>query len=146
MNTEHVQDSAYWLLTQAAVRVRYNFARLAEKNYGLTGPQMHTLCLLDPTTPAAMNNLSCALSCDASNVTGIADRLVAQGYIIRQDSPADRRVKMLALTPKGVKLRAKIMAELDAAAPDGLSRLSNTELAQLKALLKKALTPPTQVA
>lgn len=141
MNTERVQDSTYWLLTQAAVRVRHNFARLAEKTYGLTGPQMQTLCLLDPAAPAAMNNLSCALSCDASNVTGIADRLVAQGYIIRQDSPADRRVKMLALTPKGIKLRATIMTDLDAMTPEGFSRLTDAELVQLKTLLKKALIP-----
>jgi len=141
MNTERVQDSAYWLLTQAAVRVRHDFARLAEKSYGLTGAQMQTLCLLDPAAPAAMNNLSCALSCDASNVTGIADRLVAQGYIIRQDSPADRRVKMLALTPKGAKLRATILNNLDVITPEGFSRLTAAELTQLKALLKKALAP-----
>ena len=140
-----MQDSAYWLLTQAAVRVRHDFARLAEKNYGLTGPQMQTLCLLDPTMPAAMNSLSCRLSCDASNVTGIADRLVAQGYIIRQDSPADRRVKMLALTPKGIELREKIIASLDVTTPDGFARLSPAELEQLQMLLKKALTPPAGV-
>ena len=139
MNTERVQDSAYWLLTQAAVRVRHDFARLAEKDYGLTGSQMQMLCSLDPAAPAAMNNLSCALSCDASNITGIADRLVAGGLIIRQDSPADRRVKMLALTPKGTQLRATIMANLDAIMPEGFSHLSDRELTQLKTLLKKAL-------
>jgi len=143
MNNDRMQDSAYWLLTQAAVRVRHDFARLAEKNYGLTGPQMQTLCLINPSAPAAMNNLSCQLSCDASNVTGIADRLVAQGYIIRQDSPSDRRVKMLALTPKGEKLRVKIMSDLDAITPEGFSRLTAQELSQLQALLKKALAPST---
>jgi DNA-binding MarR family transcriptional regulator len=143
MNNDRMQDSAYWLLTQAAVRVRHDFARLAEKSYGLTGPQMQTLCLIDPSAPAAMNNLSCQLSCDASNVTGIADRLVAQGYIIRQDSPSDRRVKMLALTRKGEKLRVKIMFDLDAITPEGFSRLTAQELSQLQALLKKALTSST---
>ena len=144
MITERVQDSAYWLLTQAAIRVRHDFARLAEKNYGLTGPQMQTLCLLDPAAPAAMNTLSCQLSCDASNVTGIADRLVAQGYIIRQDSPADRRVKMLALTPKGQKLRERIIADLSSATPDGFAALSPAELEQLQKLLLKALAPPAR--
>lgn len=143
MNNDRIQDSAYWLLTQAAVRVRHDFARLAEKSYGLTGAQMQTLCLINPSAPAAMNNLSCQLSCDASNVTGIADRLVAQGYIIRQDSPSDRRVKMLALTPKGEKLRVKIMSDLDAITPEGFSRLTAQELSQLQTLLKKALTPST---
>lgn len=142
MMMPRVQDSAYWLLTQAAVRVRHDFARLAEKNYGLTGPQMQTLCLIDPAAPAAMSTLSCQLSCDASNVTGIADRLASQGYIIRQDSPADRRVKMLALTPKGQTIRTRIIADLVAATPDGFSRLTTEELQQLQALLEKALVPP----
>lgn len=142
MNDQKMQESAYWLLTQVAIRARHGFARLAEKTYGLTGPQMQTLCLIDPTAPAAMNNLSCQLGCDASNVTGIADRLVAQGYIIRQDSPADRRIKMLALTPKGIKVRAQIATDLQAATPLGLATLTPTELEQLQHLLSKILLPP----
>ena len=141
MNETKVQENAYWLLTQAAIRTRHDFIRLAERNYGLTGPQMLTLCLLDPAAPAAMNTLSCQLSCDASNVTGIADRLVAQGYIIRQDSPADRRVKMLALTPKGIKLREKLLVDLEGMTPESFANLSPAELEQLQALLLKALRP-----
>lgn len=142
MNEEKAQENAYWLLIQVAIRARHDFARLAEKNYGLTGLQMQTLCLIDPAAPAAMNNLSCQLGCDASNVTGIADRLVAQGYLIRQDSPADRRVKMLALTPKGIKLRAQIITDLRATAPQGLAILTPQELEQLENLLSKVLRPP----
>lgn len=141
MKESKLQESTYWLLTQAAIRTRHDFARLAERNYGLSGAQMHTICLLDPAAPAAMNTLSCQLSCDASNVTGIADRLVAQGYIIRQDSPADRRVKMLALTPKGAALRKKIIEDLDATAPEVFAQLSPAERSQLQALLRKALQP-----
>jgi DNA-binding MarR family transcriptional regulator len=142
MNERTVQTNVYWLLTQAAMRARQDFARFAEKNYGLTGPQLYTLCVLDPATPAAMHSLSCQLSCDASNVTGMADRLVARGYLIRQDSPADRRVKMLALTPKGLKLRATILADLAATMPEGFTRLNADESATLTALLIKALAPP----
>lgn len=142
MNDQKMQESAYWLLTQVAIRARHDFARLAEKAYGLTGPQMQTLCLINPNAPAAMNTLSCQLGCDASNVTGIADRLVAQGYIIRQDSPADRRVKMLALTPKGIKVRARIGTDLQAAATLGLASLTPSELEQLQRLLSKILQPP----
>lgn len=141
MKEVKIQECPYWLLTQAGIRTRHDFARLAERNYGLTGPQMQTLCLLDPSSPSAMNTLSGQLSCDASNVTGIADRLVAQGYLMRQDSPTDRRVKMLALTPKGVKVRKKIIDDLEKIAPESLSRLTLAEREQLQALLYKALRP-----
>src|SRR4029079_10546887 len=42
---------------------------------GLTFVQAHALRLLDPEQPIPMSALAEKLFCDASNVTGIADRL-----------------------------------------------------------------------
>jgi DNA-binding MarR family transcriptional regulator len=88
-----------------------------------------------------MNKLSCQLACDASNVTGIADRLETQGLVSRKDDPADRRIKMIVLTDKGVTLRHKIMTELHTVAPDGIAKLSRQERDQFDALLAKTLLP-----
>src|SRR2546423_7707573 len=44
---------------------------------GLTFSQAHALRLLDPERPLPMSSLAERLFCDASNVTGIADRLEA---------------------------------------------------------------------
>ena len=46
---------------------------------GLTFAQAHALRLLDPDRPSPMSALAELLVCDASNVTGIADRLEARG-------------------------------------------------------------------
>ena len=43
---------------------------------------------------------------DASYVTTIADQLEERGLIERQPHPTDRRVKSLALTPEGLRLRS----------------------------------------
>ena len=48
-----------------------------------------------------MSGLAELLFCDASNVTGIADRLEARGLIERRSAGGDRRVKVLALTSAG---------------------------------------------
>jgi MarR family transcriptional regulator, organic hydroperoxide resistance regulator len=51
--------------------------------------------------PLSMGELADRLFCDASNVTGIVDRLEARGLVERQPDPDDRRVRRLVLTPTG---------------------------------------------
>jgi len=48
-----------------------------------------------------MGRVAETLHCDASNVTGIVDRLVAGQFITRQEGELDRRTKTLQLTAKG---------------------------------------------
>jgi MarR family transcriptional regulator, organic hydroperoxide resistance regulator len=74
--------------------------------FDLTLMQANVLHLLD--APLPMSTLAERLSCDASNVTGIVDRLEARGLIERRGAEADRRVKLLAVTRKGVALRRKL--------------------------------------
>ena len=51
--------------------------------------------------PLSMGELADRLFCDASNVTGIVDRLEARGLVERQADPDDRRVRRLVLTDAG---------------------------------------------
>ena len=73
--------------------------------FELSPVQCHVLHLLEPGRPVPMGQLAETLSCDASNVTGLVDRLEARGLIRRRSSSADRRVKVLELTPAGSRLR-----------------------------------------
>jgi DNA-binding MarR family transcriptional regulator len=59
-----------------------------------------------------MSVLADTLICDASNVTGIVDKLETRGLIVRQSAENDRRIKMLAITPKGRELRQRLCARL----------------------------------
>src|SRR5215831_13644822 len=52
--------------------------------FDLTAMQGHTLRMLDPDRPVAMSALAGSLTCDASNVTGIVDKLESRGLIARQ--------------------------------------------------------------
>ena len=84
---------------------------------GLSQVQCHVLHLIEPGRPVPMSRLAEVLSCDASNVTGLVDRLEARGLLARRPSPGDRRVKVLALTPPGIA-----PARRDAAPHDRRSR------------------------
>jgi len=103
---------------------------------GLTFTQAHVLRLLDPERPLPMSALAGLLVCDASNVTGIADRLEARGLVERR-SGADRRVKTLALTPTGVELRARVY-ELMSRPPDAILALSAADQRTLRDILRRA--------
>ncbi len=54
--------------------------------------------------PLSMGELADRLFCDASNVTGIVDRLESRGLVERQPDPDDRRVRRLVLTADGQAL------------------------------------------
>ena len=96
---------AWQLLVRFAFSQRANLPALAAE-LELSPAQCHLLNLIEPESGLPMGQLAGALSCDASNVTGLVDRLESRGLVERRPSPADRRVKVLRLTPLGAKLRA----------------------------------------
>jgi DNA-binding MarR family transcriptional regulator len=104
----------------------------------LTEPQCHLLRLLEPGRATSMRCLAEALGCDASNITGIVDRLEARGLVERRACTRDRRVKELALTPAGAALRARVLQRLSEP-PAPIARLSSEDQRALCAILRKAL-------
>jgi DNA-binding MarR family transcriptional regulator len=108
-----------------------------QAEYGLKPPQFFALQALDQPVP--MSSVANILRCDRSAVTWITDRLEERGYVERRADPSDRRVKLLALTEDGVRVREEIRRRL-AVPPDALlSRLSRAEQKELRDLLRKAL-------
>ena len=103
------------------------------EEFGLTAMQGHTLRLLDPDRPVAMSALADHLVCDASNVTGIVDKLESRGLIARQGAGHDRRVKMLAVTEKGRAMQERISSRMlePPAAVAALSPVARRQLAEV---------------
>ena len=66
--------------------------------FDLSPMQAHVLRLLEPGRPVPMRSLARSLRCDASNVTGIIDRLEDRGLVLRAALKTDRRVKMLVVS------------------------------------------------
>src|ERR1700682_1824589 len=75
----------------------------------LSPAQCHVLHLIEPGRPVPMGRLAETLACDASNVTGLVDRLESRGLVRRRPSSEDRRVKVLDLTETGARLRAQLL-------------------------------------
>jgi DNA-binding MarR family transcriptional regulator len=97
---------------------------------------MNALLFLQPGQPCSMRTLADAWKCDASNVTWLVDRLEEHGLAERRPHPSDRRVRTVALTRKGTRMRAQIESKLHEA-PATFHDLTPTELATLNRILHK---------
>lgn len=120
-------------LAQAAAGYYRAFARVADER-GLTLMQGKMLSLL--RQPMAMRHLAELLACDASNVTGIVDRLEARELVRREVDPADRRIKNVLLTELGEQTVRQIRAELMSSLT-GLEQLGEDERAVFQQLLAR---------
>ena len=113
--------------------------RMATLNQlGLAPMQSMALMQLRPGEPMPMSALATALMCDNSNVTGIVDRLEAQGLVERRPAAHDRRVKTLVVTPKGGELRGEVERRMSVPPPP-LAELSDEDAAALLDILTRAL-------
>lgn len=128
---------AWQLLVQFSFTQRASLPALAAE-LELSPAQCHLLNLIKPDRPMPMGRLAGALSCDASNVTGLVDRLESRGLIQRRASDEDRRVKVLSLTPLGARLRAALLERMTAP-PANLERLSAEERRALVRLLRRLI-------
>ncbi|MCX4803754.1 MarR family winged helix-turn-helix transcriptional regulator [Streptomyces sp. NPDC058682] len=104
----------------------------AAAQHGLTSTQARVLAQLDGPVP--MRGLATLLVCDASNVTGIVDRLEARELVRREPDPADRRVKNVVATDAGREVIRRVREEMQAV-HGALDTLDEAESATLYALL-----------
>jgi DNA-binding MarR family transcriptional regulator len=110
--------------------------------HGLNPGAMNALLFLQPGEPCSMRTLADAWKCDASNVTWLIDRLEEHGLAERRPHPTDRRVRTVALTRKGTRVRAQIESKLYEA-PASMRKLSTSDLEALNRILHK-LTPEAE--
>lgn len=104
--------------------------------FGLTPNDSRALGSLSQESGRTMRSLAEEWQCDASNATWIVDRLEQAGLAERRAMPNDRRVKLVALTAKGVRTKAELM-EAFHATPPRLLELDNTELETLQRALER---------
>jgi DNA-binding MarR family transcriptional regulator len=82
------------------------------QRHGLTPGHLKLLLQLDEHDARAMGTLAHSFRCDASTMTWLVDRLEERGLVERRMLPSDRRVKAVALTPRGVQTKAQLLQRL----------------------------------
>jgi DNA-binding MarR family transcriptional regulator len=111
-----------------------DFDKVAEGCH-LTKVQLFALQAINYKDEIPMGQMADALHCDPSNVTGIVDRLVNHGLIVREESPKDRRTKIIRLTEKGKAFVGQIKAEMPVRM--GCDQMTAPDRSNLCSLLRK---------
>jgi DNA-binding MarR family transcriptional regulator len=97
----------------------------------LTVPQIKTLFFVSNHGGTNPTRLATALGVTPPNVTGIIDRLVEQGLLVRQNSSEDRRVLVLQTTEKGESILSGLRERRTEAMREILEYLDADNLSQI---------------
>jgi DNA-binding MarR family transcriptional regulator len=111
-NMEQRTDLAVSLQEWASIFARrsiHEFMRFAQE-HGLTMAQISVLLQLYHRGPGTILAVRGGLHLSRAAVSQLVDRLVQMGFVERAESPEDRRVKLISLTPAGTTLVAEGIA------------------------------------
>jgi DNA-binding MarR family transcriptional regulator len=104
-----------WVRLLRTVRpIEVELRRRLEREFGVTLPKLDVLAALArKPSGMTMTEVSRFLMVSNGNVTGLIDRLVADGLVVRVANEEDRRATFVRLTPRGLR-RFTAMAETHA--------------------------------
>lgn len=104
--------------------------------HGLTPVQFAALHTVGHAPGIDQRTLAGRVGLDTSTVAGVIDRLEARGLIERQASPADRRVRLLALTREGTQALRAVAPDMLKAQERILAPLRKAERVEFMRMLR----------
>src|SRR5580692_9233902 len=130
--TDHV-----WLVMMRAMRALTRYAAAGIEDTGLGLSDFGVLEILLHKGPLPVNTIGPIVDLTPGSISTAVDRLVARGLVSRVESTEDRRVRIVALTPRGKDLVASAFRKHSGQMKRVFSELSAEELRTLEAALKK---------
>jgi DNA-binding MarR family transcriptional regulator len=118
------------------IKVVGGLAQEIAAEFGIAPHDLLAMFKLDSVL--SMKELAQHMGCDASFITSVADTLEKRGYVRREPSQRDRRVKNLVLTEEGIAAKERMMRELAEKMPWSYA-LDDGERCCFLRLLKKAV-------
>ena len=130
--TDHV-----WLVMMKAMRAltRYAAAGIDETGLGLS--DFGVLEVLLNKGPLPVNTIGPIVDLTPGSISVAVDRLFAKGLVTRVESTEDRRVRIIALTPRGKDLIVRAFRKHSGQMKRVFCELSAEELHCLEVALKK---------
>jgi DNA-binding MarR family transcriptional regulator len=108
------------------------------QTFETTLPRFDILAQLERAgAPLSMSELSRRMMVTNGNITGLVERLAAEGLIDRTAAAKDRRVQMVTLTAEGRQTFAKMAEEHRAWLAGMMAGLDRKDMADLHAMLSK---------
>lgn len=102
---------------------------------GVTGPQRLVLRVVGLYPGMSAGDLAAILHIHPSTLTGVLQRLIAQGLLLRVDDPRDRRRAVLRLSARGTRVNAASHGTVESAVAVALEDVSDRDRAATRRVL-----------
>jgi DNA-binding MarR family transcriptional regulator len=133
-STERMELRIWLRLLTCTNLIERGVRQKLRESFGITLPRFDLLAQLDRAPEGlTMGELSRRLMVSNGNVTGLIDRLVAEGLVARRPAPDDRRAQLVQLTPTGKKAFDGMTPAHQSWIHEMLGELDRNELAALYA-------------
>src|SRR5258707_14413659 len=129
---EHV-----WLVMMKAMRALTRYAAAGIEETGLGLSDFGVLEVLLHKGPLPVNTIGPIVDLTPGSISIAVDRLLEKGLVSRVESAEDRRVRIVALTPRGKALIDSAFREHSGQMRRGFSELTPEELRGLETALRK---------
>lgn len=137
-----VDDYLPALLAQASHRISSQFHEVVVDT-GMTVSEWRLLASLAGGAPVTIGRLAQVAVTKQPTVTRVLDRLQARGHVERIAHASDRRATLVRITPEGRRVVARLIRAARAHERRVLAPLGPARAAELKALLRALVDPPT---
>jgi DNA-binding MarR family transcriptional regulator len=135
----HVAELRLWLrLLTCANLIGAEIRRRLRKEFGTTLPRFDLMAQLERAHDGmSLNELSRRMMVTNGNVTGLVERLLAEGLVDRRPAPNDRRAQTVRLTPKGQRYFQRMAQAHGEWLAAMLAGLGEAEIEQMMRLLAR---------
>lgn len=104
---------------------------------GVTGPQRLAVRVIGLFPGLSAGDLALILHVHPSTLTGVLQRLTAQGLLVRIEDQSDRRRAVLRLTPRGKRVNAVRHGTVEAAIGQALRGITSRERAATRRVISR---------
>ena len=128
------------------IAVAVFLTEVEEAGFDLTPVQYAALAAIRASPGIDQVTLAGLIAYDRTTITGVVDRLVQKGLLVRRASSRDRRARELQITDEGRRTLRGIMPAIEAAQRIMLRGLTEKEAAELMRLLRKAIAAANELS
>jgi DNA-binding MarR family transcriptional regulator len=128
------------------IAVAVFLAEVGEAGFDLTPVQYAALAAIRTNPGIDQVTLAGLIAYDRTTITGVVDRLVQKGLLVRNLSSRDRRARELQVTEAGKRTLRAITPAVEAAQRSMLRGLTEKESAGLMRLLRKAIAAGNELS
>jgi MarR family transcriptional regulator, temperature-dependent positive regulator of motility len=128
------------------IAVAVFLAEVGDAGFDLTPVQYAALAAIRTNPGIDQVTLAGLIAYDRTTITGVVDRLVQKGLLVRQASPRDRRARELQMTDAGRRTLRAMAPAVEQAQRIMLRGLSEKEARELMRLLRKAISAGNELS